>query len=103
MEAGALTIKLTLNARGPYTISIHGAFWPEPRSDEVFGNDKVSNLPPHGEGPGLPSSAGRTFFLGQTLQWGSAVAKIIQRRLTEILAADVAGLSRLMGEDVKAS
>ena len=36
----ARTIKLTVNARGPYTISIHGPFWPEPRSDEVFGNDR---------------------------------------------------------------
>ncbi len=31
------------------------------------------------------------------------MAKNIQRRLTAILAADVAGYSRLMGEDVKAS
>ena len=31
------------------------------------------------------------------------MAKNIQRRLAAILAADVAGYSRLMGEDVKAS
>ncbi len=41
MAIGALTIKLTVAARGPYIISIHGAFWPEPRSDEVFGNDRL--------------------------------------------------------------
>ena len=41
MAVGARTIRLTVDARGPYTISIHGAFWPEPRSDEVFGNDSI--------------------------------------------------------------
>ena len=48
---------------------------------------------------GLPSTAGRILFLGQTLQGGSAVAKNVLRRLAAILTADVVGYSRLMGED----
>ena len=49
-------------------------------------------------GHGLPSSAGRTLFLGRTLQGGSAVVKDTRRKLAVILAADVVGYSRLMGE-----
>ncbi len=54
--------------------------------------------PRHGGGHGLPSSAGRTFYLDQTLQGGSAVAKDTRRKLAAILAAGVVGYSRLMGE-----
>ena len=38
-------------------------------------------------------------FSGRPLKGGSAVAKNIQRRLATILAADVVGYSRLMGEN----
>ncbi len=38
-------------------------------------------------------------FLSGKPKWGSAVAKIVQRRLAAILVADVVGYSRLMGED----
>ncbi len=63
----------------------------------LFHGPWVSNLPPYG-GHGLPSSAGRTFFLGRTLQGGLAVVKNTRRKLAVILAADVVGYSRLMGE-----
>ena len=38
-------------------------------------------------------------MLSSILQWGLAVAKNVERRLAAILAADVVGYSRLMGDD----
>ena len=39
------------------------------------------------------------FYFGQTLRGGSAVAKNTSRKLAAILAADVVGHSRLVGEN----
>ncbi len=64
-----------------------------------FRSPYVSNPSPRGRRHRLPRSGGRTLFLAQILQGGSAVTKNVQRRLAAIFAADVVGYGRLMGED----